>query len=97
MNEQPRITSHRIQNELTEYLVLWEDGESTWETKEDLENSEYKNILHKYIASFSRSDIPIKIIGKSLDDNTLFVRWNDGTYEYTSNLKLIELYPELFI
>ena len=97
MEELPKITSHRIQNNITEYLVKWEDGETTWESKEDLENSEFKQLLTEYMKLFSKSDIPMKIIGMSTVDKKLYVRWKDGTYEFTDNVDLLETYPELFI
>ncbi|EAL44782.1 hypothetical protein EHI8A_104620 [Entamoeba histolytica HM-1:IMSS-B] len=65
--------------------------------KQDLENSEYKDLLNKYNAIFSASDIPMKIIGKSLLNNTIYVRWKDGSYEFTSHTDLLNKYPELFI
>ena len=93
----PKITSHRIQNSVTEYCVKWEDGETTWETKEDLENSEYKQILVNYLENFSKSSIPIKILGKSRVDGTIYVRWKYGDYEYTTKTELLLDYPELFL
>ena len=97
MEELPKITSHRIQNNVTEYLVKWEDGETTWETKEDLENSEFKELLTKYMEMFSKSSIPMKILGKSKVDNTIYVRWKDGSYQYTNKSELLFHFPELFI
>ncbi|ELP85584.1 hypothetical protein EIN_408530 [Entamoeba invadens IP1] len=90
--EYPTIKAHHIQN-----VFWWSDNESTWEKKEDLENSEYKPLITKYTKEFSHSDIPLKIIGKSLLNDTLFVRWRDGSYQFTSDVGLIYDYPELCI
>ena len=85
---------------MTQYLVKWDDNEQTWETKEDLEKSEFSKILTDYNKKFTNSSIPMKIIGRCTvkgRENYLYVRWQDGNYEYVNSLDLLDKYPELFL
>lgn len=97
MTEYPVITAHRVLQNTTEYLVKWDPEESTWERKQDIENSSYKSLLKKYTISFAFSGVPQKIIGKSIVDNRLYVRWMDGTYAFTDKMSFLDEYPELAI
>ncbi|KAL7716575.1 Leucine-rich repeat containing protein [Entamoeba marina] len=87
----------QIQNNVTEYMVKWDENDWTWETQQDIETSDYGSLITTYRAAFSLSNIPQKILGKGIQEGELYVRWKDGTYSFVKDIELLEKYPELAI